>query len=210
MSDRNNKSSNRQVVYLFLGFLILFVFAFSLGVVVGKGLGGSQSWIVRKGEHSKNLPEFKEPEKTPETTAGEKPMVEETPAPVEEEKGESEATKGGQEKNLFPPPTPENIQTEATKAIKKDIAVAPAGETHGQYTVQIGASQREEEAKKLVKSLLSKGYPAFIKVAEIPGRGTWYRIRVGTFKTREEAELYRDNLKNGNPGIKSALIKVND
>ncbi len=210
MSDRNNNSSNRQVLYLFLGFAILFVFAFSRGVVVGKGLGGSQSWIVRKGEHTENLQEFKEPEKTPETIAGEKPTVEETPALIEGEKRESETTKGGQEKNLFPLPTPENITTESKKAIKKDIAVAPPGETQGQYTVQIGASRREEEAKKLVKKLLSKGYPAFIKTAEIPGKGTWYRIRVGVFKTREEAEVYRDNLKKGDLDIKSALIKVND
>src|SRR5882724_5298984 len=192
MSDRNNNSTNRQVVYLFLGFLILFVFTFSLGVVVGKGLGGSQSWIIKRGESPKNLSEFKEPEKTPEAITGEKPIAEQTPALIEKEKGESKATKIGKEKNLFPPPTPESIKTEAKKAVKKNIAVAPAGETQGKYTVQIGASQREEEAKKIVKSLISKGYPAFIKAAEIPGKGTWYRIRVGTFKTREEAELYRD------------------
>ncbi|MGE5445833.1 MAG: SPOR domain-containing protein [Ignavibacteriales bacterium] len=210
MSDRNNNSSNRQVVYLFLGFLILFIFAFSLGVVVGKGLGGSQSWIAKKGESPKNLSEFKEPEKTPEAITKEKPIAEQTPALVEEGKGESETTKVGEEKKLSPSPASESIKTEAKKAVKKDIAVAPAGETQGKYTVQIGSSQKEEEAKKIVKSLISKGYPAFIKVAEIPGKGTWYRIRIGTFKTREEAELYRDNLKKDDPDIKSVLVKVND
>ncbi|MER3446143.1 MAG: hypothetical protein C4291_04570 [Candidatus Dadabacteria bacterium] len=200
MSDRNN-SSNRQVVYLFLGFLILFVFAFSLGVVVGKGLGGSQSRIVRKGESEKNLPEFKESEKTPEGIIERKQMSEQTqtPTPIEEEEKEE----------LSPPPPPKGMEAETKGAAKKDIAVSPGEKTEGRYTVQIGASQREEEAKKIVKRLISKGYPAFIKSVEIPGKGTWYRIRVGTFKTREEAELYGDNLKK-DPDIKSVLIKVND
>jgi DedD protein len=210
MSDRNNNSSNRQVVYLFLGFLILFVFAFSLGVVVGKGLGGSQSWMAKKGEPPKNLSEFKEAEKTPDIIGGEKPIAEQTPALVEQGEEQSETTKVGEEKKLSPPPTPESIKTETKKAVKKDIAVATSGETQGRYTVQIGASQKEEEAKKIVKTLISRGYPAFIKAAEIPGKGTWYRIRIGTFKTREEAELYGNNLKKDDPDIKSVLIKVND
>jgi DedD protein len=194
MSDRNN-SSNRQVVHIFIGFLILFVLAFSLGVVVGKGLGGAQSWINKKGESMKNLTDFKETGKTPEETAERKPISEQIPTPFEEKK-------------LSSTPAPKDIKIETMGITKKDIAVF-RGETDGRYTVQIGAFQREEEAKKIVKSLISKGYPAFIKSVDIPGKGTWYRIRVGKFKTREEAELYGDNLKK-DPDIKSVLIKVND
>lgn len=210
MSDRNNNSSNRQVVYLFLGFLILFIFAFSLGVVVGKGFGGSQARMVRKGEFPKDLHEFKEPKKTPETIAREKPIAEQTPTLVEEKKGESETTQIGEEENLPLPPTPESLKRETKKDLKKDIVASPAGETKGKYTVQIRASQKEEEANKIVETLVSKGYPAFIKVAKIPGKGTWFRIRIGTFKTRGEAELYGDSLRKHNPDIKSVLIKVND
>jgi DedD protein len=210
MSDRNDNSSNRQVVYLFLGFLILFVLIFSLGVIVGKGLGGSQVRLARKGESPKNIPEFNEPEKTPEAIPEEKPIVEQTPALIEKEKGESGTTQIGVEKNPSLPPAPESIKTEAKKTLKEDIAVLPTGETQGKYTVQIGAFQKEEEAKKIVERLISKGNPAFIKATEIPGKGTLYRIRVGTFKTREEAELYGYSLKKDNPDIKSVLIKVND
>ena len=197
-------------MYLFLGFLILFVFAFSLGVVVGKGLGGSQARTVRKGESPKDLHEFKEPKNTPETITREKPIAEQTPAFVEEEKGESETTQFGEEKKLPLPPVPDSLKREAKKDLKKDIVAASAGETKEKYTVQIGASQKEEEANKIVESLVSRGYPAFIKVAKIPGKGTWYRIRIGTFTTREEAELYGDNLRKHDPDIKSVLIKVND
>ena len=46
MADTENNPSNRQIVYLFLGFVILFIFTFSLGVIVGKGLGGSKTQIT--------------------------------------------------------------------------------------------------------------------------------------------------------------------
>ena len=45
MADTENNPSNRQIVYLFLGFVILFIFTFSLGVIVGRGLGGSGTEI---------------------------------------------------------------------------------------------------------------------------------------------------------------------
>ena len=31
--------------------------------------------------------------------------------------------------------------------------------------------------------------------AEIPGKGTWYRVQIGGFKSREEATNYANQLK---------------
>ena len=40
--------TNRQIIFLFLGFLILFILVFALGVIVGKGLGDSEIQIAKK------------------------------------------------------------------------------------------------------------------------------------------------------------------
>jgi cell division protein FtsN len=41
----------------------------------------------------------------------------------------------------------------------------------------------------MVRDLTAKGYPGVRMIqAEIPGRGTWYRIRMGAFDRREDAE----------------------
>jgi cell division septation protein DedD len=118
------------------------------------------------------------------------------------------------EGKLAPTPSPiekqTKLETKKVEPIKKDIAALPAIQPGGRYTIQIGAFQKEEEAKQIVNNLKSKGYPAFIKTAEVPGKGTWYRVRIGTFTTRVTAKLYANNLKNLEPSIKFVFITVNN
>jgi cell division septation protein DedD len=210
MDYRRNARSNRQVIYFFLGFLILFVLTFGLGVILGKGLGGSK--VAKSPEFLRK--EVVNPQKTLEPIIKESLSLEQTPTPVEEIKNKEklEIAKNEEEKTLPPAPIDEPIKSGAKKegTIKRDIAVAPTIETEGKYTIQIGAFQNEEIAKKIVDELKSKGYDAFIKTVEISGKGTWHRVRIGTFKTREEAMLYGDKLKSLEPTIKSAVIKINN
>ena len=112
-----------------------------------------------------------------------------------------------QEKESF---IDEKLETKKVEPIKKDIAALPAIQPGGRYTIQIGAFQKEEEAKQIVNNLKSKGYPAFIKTTDIPGKGTLYRVRIGTFTTRVTAKLYANNLKNLEPSIKFVFVTVND
>lgn len=74
------------------------------------------------------------------------------------------------------------------------------------FTIQVGAFQKEELAQITIRSLMSKGYPVFVKTVEVPGEGIWHKVRVGTFQSREEARLYADNLKSREPLIKEAII----
>jgi cell division septation protein DedD len=293
MADTENNPSNRQIVYLFLGFVILFIFTFSLGVIVGKGLGGSKTQItseeVPPKTSGKDVQEFEE---TTQIITGKELPSESPTAPIQEEMIEVEEEvniqippSGPFEKQIetkrdkptssellskqppstvepiekkpeletnkvepikkdiaasptIPPtpvapavkkpelekkeieakitPTPPPIEkqtkleTKKVEPIKKDIAALPAIQPGGRYTVQIGAFQKEGEAKQIVNNLKSKGYPAFIKTSEIPGKGIWYRVRIGTFTTRVTAKLYAANLKNIEPFIKFVFITVNN
>ena len=76
---------------------------------------------------------------------------------------------------------------------KPDFPVTDQG---GKYTVQLGSFQNIDAAYSLEKKLLAKGYPCFVIKAAIPKKGTWYRVRVGTFNTKEKAVLYSEQLKN--------------
>src|SRR3990172_9268786 len=264
MADTENNPSNRQIVYLFLGFVILFIFTFSLGVIVGKGLGGSKTQITSEAVPPKTSgKDVQEPEETTKIITGrelqsesptppirEEEMIEVReeiiiPTPLSEPAEEQIETKrdkptSSELLSKQPPSTVEPIEkkpeleTKKVEPIKKDIAasptilptpVAPAVkkpelqkniaalppiQSGGRYTVQIAAFQKEEEAKQIVNNLKSKGYPAFIKTAEVPGKGTLYRVRIGTFTTRVTAKLYANNLKNLEPSIKFVFITVND
>ena len=55
------------------------------------------------------------------------------------------------------------------------------------FTIQVSAFQTQEEAEAYKKSLNRKGYHPYVVAAEIPGKGIWYRVRVGRFENKDAA-----------------------
>jgi cell division septation protein DedD len=256
---RERRNANRhQTLYLFLGFLFLFLLSFSLGVIVGKGLGNPGKTEIAKLEKStepsgkevakrERISDEANEEEPPEeqtsalTKQGEAPIevkeiVEEpmatpitTPAAPEEKGAEQTAVSAKpaetnvetqaealtpQELAPIPEGKEEKKETEALKEVakpKEEIEALPKIDPEGKYTVQVGSFQDEKKAKELLEALRSRGYPVFLKQVDIPGSGTWYRTRIGTFKTREDARLYSNNIKNREPDIvQLAFVTLND
>lgn len=59
----------------------------------------------------------------------------------------------------------------------------------GRFTVQISAWRSSMNAKREVERFQRAGYGAYVQRADIPSKGgVWYRVRVGQFNTRAEAE----------------------
>jgi len=58
------------------------------------------------------------------------------------------------------------------------------------YVVQISSWPQKNQAEKQVKLYESHGFDSFIETAQIPGRGTWYRVKVGNFKTLAQARNF--------------------
>jgi hypothetical protein len=85
MADTENNPSNRQIVYLFLGFVILFIFTFSLGVIVGRGLGGSGTEITSEEVPPKTSgKDVQESEETTQIITGKELPSESPTAPIQE------------------------------------------------------------------------------------------------------------------------------
>jgi cell division septation protein DedD len=61
------------------------------------------------------------------------------------------------------------------------------------WSVQISAAPTKNVADKLVQQLKAKGYDGYIVEANVKGQ-TYYRVRVGRFPKREEAESTRQSL----------------
>lgn len=61
-------------------------------------------------------------------------------------------------------------------------------EPSGKYTLQVGSYPTEAEAKERVDSLREHGLNPFLRQAEVKGLGLRYRLFVGGFASREEAE----------------------
>ena len=52
-------------------------------------------------------------------------------------------------------------------------------------TIQVASLKALNDADALVKKLKGKGYPAYKTIAVVPDKGIWFRIRVGSYSSRE-------------------------
>ncbi len=71
------------------------------------------------------------------------------------------------------------------------IAFAQAG----RFAVQIEASPVRTEAEEKVNQLKAQGVQAYIVKSLVPGKGIFFRVRVGNFPSRAAAEQYGQQLK---------------
>ncbi len=78
-----------------------------------------------------------------------------------------------------------------------NIDDAPLGEPgmDGGYQVQVASFKDQAEADKFVDDLRRRGHKAFRQAANVPGRGVWHRVRIGSFDTAYEATLYQRKLE---------------
>ncbi len=198
--------SNKQIVFLFLGFLVLFILVFALAVYVGKGLNDLKPIISEKYEE--------------EVKTNENQVQEEQITMVESETDNTVKIENGlSEKEIeLSPQAKVNLQTEKihvtnTKSSEQPITIIgplPPITPDGQYTVQIGSFKNESHAKKLQNKLKSKGYPAFLKQVEL-AQGTRFRVRVGSFENSDIAKNYADILlKKETELVKSAYPTLNN
>lgn len=253
MSNNNPSPKNSKIVPLFLAFAILFIVVFTLGIIIGRGLGGSDTPTIERSY------EIGTPDEEPDLEVVEEVLVEDTekdeveppaakitPEDIGTEKENTAKRKNDDEsikaedqvdgtyhietrskapKAVEKTDIPKSGSTEdVIKEIKEDSlkkappkekpsvakTTMPKTDPRGQYTVQLGAFQNQTQAKSLMTSLKSKGYPAFVKQYETPDKKLWYRVRVGTFSTKEQATNYGDKLKKQQPQVKSVFITTNN
>lgn len=58
------------------------------------------------------------------------------------------------------------------------------------YTIQVASSKNKAGAETTLNAVKAKGYPAFLAQKDLGQKGMWYRVYVGNFQTRKEAEAY--------------------
>ncbi len=63
------------------------------------------------------------------------------------------------------------------------------------FCIQISSWKEQWKAEREVNKLKNMGHNAFIVKVNIPGKGIWYRVRVGYFSTSTEAENYEKSMK---------------
>ncbi|HEY8040645.1 MAG TPA: SPOR domain-containing protein [Polyangiaceae bacterium] len=72
----------------------------------------------------------------------------------------------------------------------------PAGDSvaaghEGGYQLQVSSFRTQGEAQGFADQLRARGHKAYAVEAHVPGRGTWFRVRIGPFATKNAATTYR-------------------
>ncbi|GAB4305359.1 MAG: hypothetical protein Kow0090_20950 [Myxococcota bacterium] len=199
--------NQQQLFYFFVGLLLIGGLIFALGIMTGKRMVS----IAQDGaeELEKLDLQAKIQEKARAATATQSEKKEEEKATESEKKPETkEDAKAGNKETEKPPEAPEKKQSpppeeknaeekraakEAPKRISTPNQPPPSKEydPQGIWTLQVGSVATKEQADKMTAHLKEKGYKVNVSSAEIEGKGTFYRIRVGRFTTKEDAALFQ-------------------
>jgi DedD protein len=188
--------NGKQLVFLFIAATVVSVVIFLCGVLVGRGVRTGQSTIA----HQPAAAPAPTPAGSDPTAAAPPPApvddlsyfdrLQKSKAPSEQLKPASEQkapvaehpAPGAARETPTPPAPKESAPTQAPVV---DAAQAePAGQG---FAVQIAALNVRSEADAIAKRLSSKGYAAYV-IAPADGTPSVYRVRVGKFPTRREAE----------------------
>jgi cell division septation protein DedD len=149
---------------------LLVVWAFVLGVLVGQGTLANPQQVEAFTAGLQELPLvgpwFAPSRPGPSPPAGEEPRLS-----FYQELEEPTA-----------PPAPAPAAGEA----KEDTLPQPPPK--GGFAVQVASYQNPEQARALAQRLLGQGLDAYIRQARLPQAGLRYRVRVGPYPSREEAE----------------------
>ncbi|MDR2709842.1 MAG: SPOR domain-containing protein, partial [Burkholderiales bacterium] len=86
---------------------------------------------------------------------------------------------------------PSSATTATTNATAPTSATAKPKEI---YWLQVGSFSRQEEADARKAELAMLGWEATIQKGESPGRGTFYRVRVGPYDNAEQTGRMRAEL----------------
>ena len=98
------------------------------------------------------------------------------------------------EENTEPGGTVEPAPGVVVPPIQPSTKPAPAltkkDQYSGKYTVQLGAYRSLQEAEEFAQGFKVRGYNPIISEADIPNRGTWFRVSLGVFNTITDAKEY--------------------
>ena len=105
--------------------------------------------------------------------------------------------------SIAPSTAPPTGPATATKAAPPP---KPSTPVKGAWVVQVGSTQERFEAERIAARFASRG--ARVSVADVPGKGRWYRVRMGSFDTREAADRYLRDLER-TTGAKGFVASAN-
>ncbi len=204
--------SDKQVVFAFMAGTVAAVVVFLCGVLVGRGVQGARGplenaemtaaaaqevsdgaaaeapgagAVLREGSSGVGPDDLSYPSLLGKTPPAE--QLKPVPPPA-----------GDAARAIAPPDIPAEPVAQAPAAAG-GAAANPAGTSaaasaEARYTVQVAAVTRRDEADAIVKRLKAKAFEAFVLVPDDGDPRGKFRVRIGSFKNKREADVLAERL----------------
>ena len=100
------------------------------------------------------------------------------------------------------------IGDETKKLVKADArASKPWTEASG-YTIQVVSVRNFDKALGVVRKLRNAGFQPYIKNADLGARGKWYRVRVGHYRDKAEAQKALSDMRARIQLLKAKIVTM--
>jgi DedD protein len=130
-----------------------------------------------KPESPSAIPPRPRPAPAPEVSRGSEPAV---AAPKIEEPREVE---------------PRRLATAVDSKPKAPAVPRVALAQPGDFTIQVSSFRSMDQASELKGRLSKKGYAAYVQSVDLNDKGTWHRVRIGSYRDKDGAERVASDLR---------------
>jgi septal ring-binding cell division protein DamX len=181
----SQRPASGSKTFMGLSLVILGGLLFAAGVMVGRQMTlgeaeDKQTSLTKIDRRDRADLEFHEVLDQPKPDAGIKVVVESETA-VSSASSDAGTAKAVEPADATGPPNATLHVDKGAKPLIEDFS--------GKYSLQIASYKEIEQASDLAGKLTSYGYKNIRLVkTEISGRGTYFRVRMGSYRNREEAE----------------------
>jgi cell division septation protein DedD len=127
-----------------------------------------------------------------------------TPTPTSPSTSEKPAASAATPDKTTPPPPEKTAAT--ARPPEKTVEKEPPPTGVERYTLLAASLKDQENAKRYVDQLRSKGYPSRLETIEMAGSGRWNRVLVGAFESRDEALRFAAEF-NRKEGLQGLVIR---
>ncbi|PWT83974.1 MAG: hypothetical protein C5B57_05700 [Blastocatellia bacterium] len=211
--------NGKQLVFLFMAVTVVSVVIFLCGVLVGRGVRAERAaTVAQAGGSTEVTPSDVVPsqEAAPQRPAGSDltaiapppasedlsyfNRLEKKGQPAEELKPTEKAARSAGKRPIENAPAekapspPQAAPSETARSSATEPADSAAADPGAGFALQITALRERSEAESIAKRLSAKGYAAYV-LTPAAGTPSVYRVRVGKFKTRREAQAMASKLQ---------------
>ena len=98
-------------------------------------------------------------------------------------------------------PTASISPSDKLRTMAGAVTREPAGDTlaeagqPGGYQLQVSSFKKQADADTFAMALRRRGHKAYVQKANVKGRGVWHRVRIGPFRYKRSAEIYRQDFE---------------